>query len=251
MNRRVGAFAVALAMALSVAGTLQASLQVLDSAGDSAVINGVFFWVPDPDVGNIPSGTGSFLRFQDSSAASDPDLLQSGFNTTHPGPLSPTPDDMVTSDELQTSWIPELSFGGTTYREFALSIQEPPGQGGFLDLIALELAPSTTPLVSDFTSLTSVTIIGGGSDTIRLSNIYGGTNVDMLMYVPTTSSAFDNDYVVMYNVMDNAGDGPDEWDVNTAGPLGTIPEPGSLIVWSLLGTLGLAAGWRRRTRKRA
>ena len=249
MDRRIVAFALALAMALSVAGTLQAALKVLDSPGDSAVINGVFFWVPTASLGNIPSGTGSFLRFKENHGAQ-----ASGFNTTVPEPqwptLTPTPDDMTHSDELQTGWIPELSFGGTTYREFALSLQEG-GQVKFLDLTSLELASSNTPLVSDFTSLSSVTVIGGGSDTLRLYPVYGGTNIDVLMYVPTTSSVFSDTHVVMYNVFDNADDGPDEWAVNMDGPLGTIPEPCSLIVWSLLGTLGLGVAWRRRTRKRA
>ena len=221
MDRRIVAFAVALVMALSVAGTLQAALQVLDSPGDSAVINGVFFWVP-PDVGNIPSGTGSFLRFKDTDGGQ-----QSGFNTTVAEAqwptLTPTPDDMTTSDELQTGWIPELSFGGTTYREFALSIQEPGSAGAdYVDLTQLELAATNNPAVTDFNNLTSFTVIGGVSDTIRLYDVWDGTRIDMLMYVPTTNSVFASTHVVMYNVMDNAADGKDEWDVNTEGPLGTV-----------------------------
>ena len=44
--------------------------------------------------------------------------------------------------------------------------------------------------------------------------------------------------------------GTDQYRTGT-GSGGVIPEPGSLIVWSLLGTLGLAVGCRRWTRKRA
>jgi hypothetical protein len=39
------------------------------------------------------------------------------------------------------------------------------------------------------------------------------------------------------------------WSVPIEGhSLGIVPEPGSLIVWSLLGLVGVACGWRRRGR---
>jgi hypothetical protein len=220
-------------------GSVQASILVLNDAGQQQTIGVVIFETPASSIGNIPSGTGSFLRFKDTQSGEE-----SGFNTDSLLPLTPAPVDMTTSYSLPTNTIPLVQIGGSSYREFALSIQES-GNPKFLDLNVLKLAGTSNPSVQDFTSLTPFTIINSGTtDTIELYDVYGGTNIDMLMYVPSTNSVFLNDYVVMYNLFTNADDGPDEWAVR---PLSAIPEPTTIIIWSLFVGVGIVFGyWRKR-----
>jgi hypothetical protein len=79
----------------------------------------------------------------------------------------------------------------------------------------------------------------------------------MEMMVPVWAGANPANYVYLYSEFGGKGvvggrnyghsDGFEEWAVRQ-GPGGTyvIPEPASLIVWSLLGAVGIAIGWRRR-----
>ena len=222
--------------------SIEGSILVLSAAGQQQTINGVIFATPNPSVGNIPSGTGSFLRFKDTHGGTE-----SGFNTTYTpwSSLNPIPDDMTDAYALPTDNIPLVEVGGSWYREFALSIQEA-GNPKYLNLNVLKLGGTSDPSVQDFASLTPFTIIDidSNTDTIELTDIWGGTNIDMLMYVPSTNGVFASDYVVMYNVFANADDGPNEWAVREGTTV--IPEPTTLIIWSLLGALAVTFAWWRR-----
>ncbi len=39
-----------------------------------------------------------------------------------------------------------------------------------------------------------------------------------------------------------------DYQIGAQDVLTMVPEPGSIAVWSLLGVVGLAAGWKRRKR---
>ena len=73
---------------------------------------------------------------------------------------------------------------------------------------------------------------------------------------PSDWNGFPEDRLIFYKFGGQWTDFPNDWP--GAGPLpayiieydnvGTVPEPSTFIIWSMLGALGITVGWRRRRR---
>jgi hypothetical protein len=177
--------------------------------------------------------------------------VQSGFNTTHAGPLTPTQEDVTLVNSLATDMIPIIKIGGVDFREFAFSLQQIGGQNT-IDITMLYLAGIADTDLQTYNFAASLKIIDSATtDYIRLTDVWGGTRIDMLMYVPANNSVFASTYISMYNYMDGGNDGPDEWAVFDGGGGGgaqaDVPEPLSALAWAgLFGIGAVASRFRRR-----
>ncbi len=179
--------------------------------------------------------------------------MQSGFNTTHAGPLTPTQEDVTLVNSLATEMIPIVKIGGVDYREFVFSLQQIGGKNT-IDITMLYLAGIADPALQMYNFATSFKIIDSTTvdppgppptNFIQLTDVWGGTRIDMLMYVPANNSVFASTYISMYNSMDGGNDGPDEWAVFDEGGGGgaqaDVPEPLSALAWAGLFGIGAVA----------
>lgn len=241
-----------------------AAIIELDTAGDSyAGMNGIVFYIPDPDIGTVASGTNNFLSLQD--VANDSDDIEAGFNTSaspqfYASSATGIQDvDTGGTDDLLRSAIPTFVgrggplVKGVQYYELALSVQESGGTSGFVTLLEMDVGGHSAAGLADF-DLQSGTITDVGAhlaDTLRLFNVYGGTNADALLYIPT--SLFSEDNFLIYAAFDDASGGDESFAFgDSAFALSqqalSVPEPSSAAFLTVLGLAGL--GYRRRQRRR-
>ena len=127
------------------------------------------------------------------------------------------------------------------------------GENWLEDEITWNNAPANDEFnlfTSDATSLGKFYITGDGIGTaIRFSSvsnpamatfIEADTDNQVTFMIARNTAALGDNYVHAFASKESATAG---------GPtLGSAPEPGSLIVWSLLGALGIIVGWWRRRR---
>lgn len=243
---------------LALPGTVAAAVIDLANPGDQTTINGVIFYVPPSNLGNIPSGSGNFLRLNDGN---DAGTVQAGFNTSEAisGSLvGPAPDgfqDAQFASGLLAADIPILAIGGVDHYELALSIQQT-GNKNTIDLNEFRVGKAPSAAVTNYENdVTGSTIIQESStDTLRITDNYSGTNLDLLAYVPVALLNNDPNFV-LYSAFDTADDGPDEWAVNAGNsalgagdPPDAIPEPATCILTGI-GFVSLAIQSRRRRRR--
>lgn len=231
----------------------------LDTPGESYTgANGVVFFIPDPSIGSIASGTNNFLALRDTNDADD---IEAGFNTSAVGSTYPSSangvqdvvsggtDDLLTSDIPIHTGVGGVLAAGVKYYEIALSIQET-GGSNFVTLLEQDVGGHTAAGLSNFDlQAGTITDIGAlAADTLRLFDVYGGTNADTLIYIPTSLVTDVN--FLFYAALDDATGGNENWAVSDTTPFAVtqallVPEPSSLAMVGLLG----GVLWRRRKRR--
>lgn len=221
-------------------------------------------WINDAkfeSAGDVLSGSGQFPTF----VAIQHGDTEQGYNTSgRDVPFDENNSLQVTYD-VKLADVPVVQLlneaGDETlnYLEFVLDINEG-GAEKFLSVDAIQLYTSPTGS-STTTVLSELGTLRWELDGAILldENINSGSGkADMRMLVPESlfAGAGEDDFLILYSHFGDYGDsyastdGPEEWGMNIVEPEGgvPIPEPATIVIWSLLGALGIAYGWRRRQR---
>ena len=247
------------------AGSANANMVDLTTAGSSGAINGAQFYQYSAD---IPTGTGvfgPFLRVQQMDT-------ESGYNTN--GTLQFDTKAGAWTHAIQLSSIPLIN----GYRQFSLDINESIGKtNSLLSLDQLQLFVTSNPNLTGYSAGTFAGAtkvydmdIPAGAPTlnnwVKLDNAVSGSGsgrADMLMYIPdsyfTAGGATPSSYIVMYSLFGttfgsdgglSSSAGFEEWSINkitaagtpTPLPLTTVPVPAAAWLFGsgLLGLIGLA-----------
>jgi hypothetical protein len=236
---------VAAAMSVGLRPARAAVYSLTSDSGSPFTINGARFFYQDSG----PSGTGildAFVRIQKAGT-------EQGYNTSGRGVPFDDKNDPSTHNILLGD-VPIVTYSGTRYFEFVLDIAE--GGDKCLSLDAIKLYTSTTASQTtvNLSSLGTVRY-DFGSNEVLLKGA-GSGKVDMTMLVPVWSAANANDYVYLYSAFGGLGNittGPNKGDWSSSGSfeewgllsdgdrahLSAIPEPTALILWSILGVIGI------------
>jgi len=218
----------------------------LTTRGSSDTVNGAVFSQVDPH----PTGTGyidSFVRVQNKG-------VESGFNTDGKPQLDTKAGAFTHSIQLKD--IPEVTIGGTTYREFYLDINETlPGTLLSLDSVQISLANSGSLTNANNLGTKVWDLDATGNNWIKLNYDLnsGSGGGDMRMLIPT--SVFGNDdnkYVYLYSkfgVNESADAGFEEWWVKQGSTSQPVPEPSALALAVIGG--GAFVGFLQRKKRRA
>ena len=248
-----------------LAGSANANMVDLTTAGSSGAINGAQFYQYSA---NIPTGTGvfgSFLRVQNNG-------IESGYNTNGAVQFDTKPG--VWTHAIQLSSIPLIN----GYRQFTLDINESLGKtNSLLSLDQLQLFVTSNANLTGYaggtfagaTKVYDMDLPAGAptsNNWVKLDNATSGSGsgrADMLMYIPdsyfTAGGATPSSYIVMYSQFGtifgsdgglSASAGFEEWSINritavgtpTPLPLTAVPVPAAawLLGSGLIGLIGLA-----------
>ncbi len=232
---------------LGLVGSAGADMIDLTTVGSDGWLGDVYFLQIDPET---PMGTGvinAFLGIQ-GTKTKDPTVIEKGYNTN--GKLEFDTKPGVHTKALLLSEVPEVTIGGTTYREFVLDINEDISElGRFLTLENFKIHITSNENITgypqnfpaavyemDTPSQDNKVLLNAALDT-------GSGGGDMLTLIP--SSLFGTDetkYVNLYSEFSNYEAGFEEWAVGANGPI--IPEPTTLALIAMGG--GLAVLRRKR-----
>ena len=232
---------VVLTVVLMVA-SVQAAVEY-DLAYDGAVetINGAIFqqW-DDPK----PMGTGVIDAFVGIQGRTDES--QQGYNTD--GALEFDTVSGSHTHALFLSDIPSVEFGGESFREFLLDINQSKTHKILsIDEITLYRAVTgtLTDYSPDFTTRNSTNpafgapiydLDAGGDNYVKLDDSFGAGSGkgDMLLFVPESAFTGAGDYIYLYSMFGvtiDGSDGFEEWAVGLGGPI--IPEPTTMALLAL------------------
>lgn len=253
-SRRLAKFVVLAAAALLLPTPSLATAIVIDAAGDSGEIAGVYYTgVLPPDA----SGTGrfdSFVRIQQGGA--DPQE-QAGYNTG--GSLELQTKSGPWTHAIQLGDVPTVSLQGVSYYEFLFDSNEPGGTRSSILIDDIQLfvsdAPDLTgydPVADLLAGLSAVYQLDDGDDhTIFLNaNFKGSGRGELQMLLPVDLLGGDaSQYLYFYSEYSQSGGGFEEWAVRVDGsptkPPTSVPEPQELLL-VLAGLGGLAFQSRRQ-----
>ena len=153
---------------------------------------------------------------------------------------------------LLLSDIPTVEFGGESYREFLLDINQDV-KSHMLSLDELTLYRAVTGTLTgyspDITTRNSTNpafgapiydLDAGGDNYVKLCDLFGAGSGkgDMLLFVPESAFIGAGNYIYMYSMFGDTMDGSDgfeEWAVGLGGPI--IPEPATIALLLLGGLL--------------